>query len=67
MKAQTSTIAVVDDDAAVCDSMRVLLEVYYFNVLTYLSGADFLRESPDVACLIVDYQMPGLDGRTVSI
>jgi two-component system, LuxR family, response regulator FixJ len=62
MNAKTSTIAVVDDDAAVCDSIRVLLEVYHFTVLTYLSGADFFREGPDVACLIVDYQMPGLDG-----
>jgi FixJ family two-component response regulator len=33
-----------------------------FEVTTYLSGSDFLRENPQVACLIVDYQMPGLNG-----
>ncbi len=55
-------IAVVDDDAAVCDSTRFLLESYDFEVLTYLNGADFLRDNPDVVCVIVDYRMPGLDG-----
>jgi two-component system, LuxR family, response regulator FixJ len=55
-------VAVVDDDAAVCESMRFLLETYDIGVRTYLSGADFLRDHPDIACLIVDYQMPGLNG-----
>jgi two-component system response regulator FixJ len=56
------TIAIVDDDAAVCDSTRFLLEIYDFGVLTYQSGADFLDDDPDIACLIVDYQMPGMNG-----
>jgi two-component system, LuxR family, response regulator FixJ len=55
-------IAVVDDDAAVCESARFLLESFGFEVSTYSSGADFTREDPDVACLIVDYWMPGLNG-----
>jgi two-component system, LuxR family, response regulator FixJ len=62
MSSQSGAVAIVDDDPAVCDSTRILLEVYGLNVLTYLSGTDFLRASPDVACLIVDYQMPGLNG-----
>jgi two-component system response regulator FixJ len=62
MNAQGPMIAVVDDDAAVCDSTRVLLEAYNFDVLTYFNGADFLRDNPDVVCVIVDYRMPGLDG-----
>jgi two-component system response regulator FixJ len=53
---------VVDDDAGVRDSMRVLLEVLGADVQTYDSGGDFLRESPHVDCLIVDYHMPGLNG-----
>ena len=44
------------------DSTRLLLEVYDFEVLTYRSGLDFLAEDPDIACLIVDYQMPGMNG-----
>ena len=55
-------IAIVDDDAAVCDSTSFLLETYDFVVLTYLRGADFLKDDPDIACLIVDYQMPGMNG-----
>src|SRR5215469_2362169 len=55
-------IAVIDDDVAVCDSTRLLLEVYGMDVLTYGSGGDFLRDSPNVACLVVDYQMPGMNG-----
>ena len=62
MNAQARMIAVVDDDAAVCDSTRVLLEAYNFKVRTYLSGVDFLRENPEVSCVIVDYQMPSLNG-----
>ena len=62
MNSQSRTVAVVDDDAAVCDSTRFLLEANDLDAQTYLSGADFLRENPDVACVIVDYQMPGLNG-----
>ena len=62
MNARGPMVAVIDDDAAVCESTRFLLETYDFEVRTYFSGADFLRDSPDIACLIVDYQLPGLNG-----
>ena len=62
MSSTGAPIAVVDDDAAVCDSTRFLLETYDFDVHTYQSGAEFLRDSPVIACLIVDYHMPGLNG-----
>lgn len=55
-------IAIIDDDAAVCDSTRLLLELHDVVVQTYQSGSEFLEQKPEVACLIVDYQMPGLDG-----
>jgi two-component system response regulator FixJ len=55
-------IVVIDDDAAVCDSTRVLLEVYDFEVLTYQSAAEFLKKIPEVSCLVVDYHMPGVNG-----
>jgi two-component system response regulator FixJ len=62
MNSNGRAVAVVDDDAAVCDSTRFLLEAHDFGVRTYQSGAEFLDEDPDIACLIVDYQMPGLNG-----
>ena len=62
MNSQAKMIAVIDDDVAVCDSTRCLLEAYGFDVRTYLSCADFFGESPDAACVIVDYQMPNLNG-----
>lgn len=62
MTGRGPVVAVIDDDAAVCESTRFLLETYDFEVRTYLSGADFLRDNPDIACLIVDYQLPGLNG-----
>jgi two-component system, LuxR family, response regulator FixJ len=58
-------IAVVDDDPAVCKSTRFVLETYDFDVHTYQSGADFLRDNPVIACLVIDYHMPGLNGLEV--
>lgn len=58
-------IAVVDNDAAVCESTRFLLETYDFDVRTFHSGAEFLRDNPAIGCLIVDYHMPGLNGLEV--
>jgi len=62
MSSHSGVVAVVDDDAAVCDSTRIMLEAYGYEVRTYLSGAEFLRDAPNIGCLIVDYRMPGLDG-----
>lgn len=58
-------VAIIDDDAAVTDSMRLLLEVHDIPVKTYRSGQEFLEQKPEVACLVVDYLMPGLDGLEV--
>ena len=62
MSRVSRTITIIDDDPAVLDSTRFLLEVYDFEVLTYRSGLEFLAEGPDMDCLIVDYQMPGMNG-----
>jgi two-component system, LuxR family, response regulator FixJ len=65
MTSTGTVIAVIDDDAAVCESTRFLLETYDFDVHTYQSGADFLRDNPVISCLIIDYHMPGLNGLEV--
>jgi two-component system response regulator FixJ len=57
-------VYIVDDDHSVRDSLQLLLEASGFSVRSFASGQDFLREIPSLpfGCLIVDVQMPGLDG-----
>jgi two-component system response regulator DctR len=55
-------IAIVDDDLAVCDSTEILLEAYDFKVKTFRSAEEFLKELPNVSLLIVDYNMPRMNG-----
>ena len=57
-------IAVIDDDAAVCNSLKFALELEGFRVSTFAGGAELLR-APDVAacqCFVVDQKMPGMSG-----
>ncbi len=57
------TVAIIDDDAAVLDSLRFLLEVSGHRVATYRSAADFLAgENRDADCMIVDQHMPQMTG-----
>jgi two-component system response regulator FixJ len=56
----------VDDDAAVRDSLRFLLEAAGFSIVTFSSAAAFLAaiDSHAVTCLLLDHHMPlttGLD------
>jgi two-component system response regulator FixJ len=60
-------VCIVDDDVGVCDSLSVLLETHGFNVLSYASGAEFLKDDRrrTAKCLVIDQHMPGLDGLDV--
>jgi len=55
---------VIDDEAAVRDSVQVLLECGGIEVHSYASGEAFLREAApdDDSCLIIDVNMPDIDG-----
>jgi FixJ family two-component response regulator len=57
-------VAVVDDDDAVRDSLRFLLEIAGHSVVTYASAALFLLEAPidELTCLVVDQHMPEQTG-----
>ncbi len=57
-------VCIIDDDDWVCDSLKVLLETYGFEVWSYSSGMDFLSDARrgKAKCLIVDQHMPTLDG-----
>ena len=58
--AQLPTTYVIDDDDAVRDSIRLLLECMGFVVRTYASCTAFLREARLEAnsCILVDVDMP---------
>ncbi len=63
----TGTVHVVDDDAAMRDSLRLLLEVSGFTVRTHDSAAAFLAAAGDgdnkgASCVLTDVRMPEIDG-----
>lgn len=64
MSTINSTIYIVDDDDAVRDSLRFLLETTGYHVLTFASGETFLEQyNPNlVSILITDIRMPGMSG-----
>jgi FixJ family two-component response regulator len=60
-------ICIVDDDEAVADSLKALLETFGFGVQSYGSGVDFLADDrvSKAGCLVIDQQMPGMSGLDV--
>jgi FixJ family two-component response regulator len=63
-------IAIVDDDESVCRALKRLVRSLGMNAETFASGQQFLdlieampSFHPD--CLVVDVQMPGLNGLEV--
>jgi two-component system response regulator FixJ len=67
MMAEAGMVHVVDDDAAVRDSLAMLLETAGLVVRTYESAADFLAvvSRLTAGCVITDVRMPGIDGLTL--
>jgi len=57
-------VYLVDDDEAVRDSLRWLLEGNGFNVRTYASAEAFLQafDPAPFACLVLDVRMNGMSG-----
>jgi FixJ family two-component response regulator len=56
-------VAVVDDDDAVRDSLRLFLETLDHPVVTFASGRQFLaHDGSAVACLVLDHHMPEMMG-----
>jgi two-component system response regulator FixJ len=59
----TETIHVVDDDAAMRDSLRMLLEASGYAVRDHASAAAFLAEGlSGIGCVLTDVRMPEIDG-----
>lgn len=63
----TQNVYIVDDDAAVLDSLSMLLEASGYSVSTFHNGNDFLKScAPEMlGCLILDVDMPNMDGPTL--
>ena len=61
---QFSSIAIVDDDAAVRVGLRSLLRTYGYEAHAYDSALAFLASGAqgDYHCIITDLQMPGMSG-----
>jgi two-component system, LuxR family, response regulator FixJ len=57
-------VLVVDDDLAVRNSLKFALEMEGLTVRAYGSGAELLADPdlPSCGCLVVDYDMPGMNG-----
>ncbi|PPQ17295.1 DNA-binding response regulator [Bradyrhizobium sp. AC87j1] len=57
-------ILVIDDDAAMRDSLAFLLDVNGFYVATYEAATAFLNDvaSGPVDCIVSDIRMPGMSG-----
>lgn len=57
------TIDIIEDDDAVRESTRELLETYGYEVREHPSAEAFLSHSGDEAtCMLVDHHMPGMKG-----
>jgi len=57
------TVAIVDDEPSICDSLEMLLQTAGYSVRTFGSAEALLRE-PDAsfACAIVDLRLRGMSG-----
>jgi len=57
-------VIIVDDDVAVRNSLKFSLEVEGFAVRVYSGGIELLNDTelPHGGCLVVDQNMPGMNG-----
>jgi len=60
----TRNLFVVDDEEAVLESVKAVLELSGFEPQCYLSGQQFFEDASlnEAGCVITDLQMPGIDG-----
>ena len=61
---EKSNVYIVDDDDGVRDSLQILLEASGHSVRGFASAREFLDVVGliDFGCVLVDLQMPGMDG-----
>lgn len=60
---RSPVVVIVDDDPAVCGSLKFSLELEGFVVRAYGNAAEFLSADDSAGdCLVVDQRMPGMSG-----
>ncbi|MGZ9098061.1 MAG: response regulator transcription factor [Brevundimonas sp.] len=61
---QRPAILLVEDDPAVVNALKFALELEGFAVSAYADGETLLasRPLPETGCLVLDYNLPGMDG-----
>ena len=61
------TVLLVDDDAAVRQSLKFALELEGLDVRLYDGGPELLADPalPSSGCLVLDYKMPAMNGLEV--
>ena len=64
MSNSTRTIAIVDDDSSILQSLDRLLSAHGFHVQTFSSAESFLEEivKSDADCLVSDINLGGMSG-----
>jgi two-component system, LuxR family, response regulator FixJ len=64
MKEPSPTVFVVDDDQAICNSLRLLLKSVGLATQTMGSATEFLAayQQGQPGCLVLDVRMPGMSG-----
>jgi FixJ family two-component response regulator len=60
-------VAVVDDDESICRALKRLLRTFGMDAETFVSSEQFIEvvtasPAPDVDCVVLDLQMPGMNG-----
>jgi len=63
----THSVFVIDDDAAVRDSLITLFRGEGLRARGFASGVDFFDNLPEdrAACIVTDLRMPGMDGAQI--
>ena len=64
MTAQAPTVFIVDDDAAVRNSLRLLVKSVGLSAAVFVSAQEFLAsyDPSQPGCLVLDVRMPGMSG-----
>lgn len=64
MVPEQSVISIIDDDLSVREALAGLMHAFGFDAAVFTSAGEFLHSARlhEMACLIVDVQMPGIGG-----